>query len=345
MAQEARITQAVCLVLVGGSSGVARITQAPALIMQAPVVPLRITQAVALVADPGYRPALLTQAMQLVLAHAEGCHSTRSQIWTITRRDGVVLGFTSHDRPIWRFGRVYSPCRSLDPSASENASTLGSVGSIELTGIIDSDAISEADLFAGKYDDAFVEVDLVDWSDASLDAHRIASGWTGELSQGQAGFSMEVLGGGVRLAQQGLVQMMGPGCRWVFGDPKTCKVDRQALKMTATIVSATTRGAFSLTLSGDGAGRQWQNGALVFTSGANSGQLCEIKALDLDAGIVSLWSPASFLPVAGDTVDVLPGCDLSKTGGCSLYANIINFGGFPDVPGSDSLLETPEAKY
>ncbi|MEG0818335.1 MAG: DUF2163 domain-containing protein [Brevundimonas sp.] len=340
----ARLTQGVSLMGTGQGVGMGRISQAVALILQAPVVPSHLTQAVALVSEPGIRPARITQAPALVLVQAESCSTTRAQIWTIRRRDGVVFSFTSHDQPIRRFGRTYTPCRSLDPSASENASTLGSVGNIELTGIIDDASISEADLYGGKFDDAFVTVDLVDWSDRAADAIRIASGWTGELSQGDEGFSMEVLGAGSRLDQQALVQMIAPGCRWIFGSPQ-CGKDKEALKMTGTVTTAKSRGALVAVLSNDGAGRQWENGTVRFTSGANAGQSVEIKTVDFGTGAVVLWAAPAFIPAPGDAFDMLPGCDLAKTGGCTLYANVINFGGFSDVPGQDSLLETPDAKF
>lgn len=340
----ARVTQGVALVMPDGDGG-ANVTQGVQLVLSAPVVPARISQGVALVAEPGIRPARIGQAVSLILMQSQPCITTRAQIWTITRRDGVVLTFTSHDRPIVRFGRTYTPCRSLNPSASENASSLGAVGNMELTGIIDDESISEEDLYGGKFDDAFVEVDLIDWTEPTGAAMRIASGWTGEMTQGAVSFNMEVLGGSARLNQQALVQMIAPSCRWVFGDPATCKKDREALKMTGAVLSAQTRGAFTATISGDGAGRQWENGTVRWTSGRNTGQSCEIKSLDIPGGGVVLWSAASYGPEAGDTFDLLPGCDLAKTGGCTLYANVINFGGFSDVPGQDSLLETPEAKY
>ena len=340
----ARLTQAEALVGTGQGIGQGRITNAVALVLQAPTVPSRITQAVALVSEPGIRPARITQAVSLVLAQAEACITTRAQIWTIRRRDGVVFSFTSHDQPIRRFGRIYTPCRSLDPSASENASTLGSVGNIELTGIIDDSSITEADLYGGKFDDAFVTVDLVDWSSRAADAIRIASGWTGELSQGDQGFQMEVLGAGSRLDQQALVQMIAPGCRWIFGSPQ-CGKNIEALKMTGEVTSAKSRGSMIATLSDDGAGRQWQNGTVRFTTGENAGQSVEIKTVDFGTGAIVLWASPAFIPAPGDEFDMLPGCDLAKTGGCTLYANVINFGGFPDVPGQDSLLETPDAKF
>ena len=284
-----------------------------------------------------------SQQAVLILADGSPCVTSRCQIWTITRRDGVVFRYTSHDQDVRYGGQVYSSCRSLDPSASENASTLGSVGNIELEGIIDDDGISEADLYGGLFDDAYVTVDLIAWDGAEA-PRRLASGWTGELSQGETGFKMEVLGAGARLDQQALVQMVTPGCRWVFGSPE-CGVDVEALAIGGTVTASASRGRFLALLDAGDGGLQWGNGRLRWTSGANVGQVVEVKSVDFDTGDVVLWASPAFLPEPGDAFDLLPGCDFVREGGCTVYANVINFGGFPDVPGSDSLLETPDAKY
>lgn len=308
------------------------------------IPPARASQQAALVMAEVIPPVAASQQAILVLGDGDPCVTERAQIWTITRRDGVVFRYTSLDRDLRYGGQVYDSCRSLNPSASENASTLGSTGNIELDGIIDDDGISEADLYGGLFDDAYVTVDLVSWGVPAEAPRRLASGWTGELSQGETGFRMEVLGAGSRIDQQALVQMVTPGCRWVFGSPE-CGVDVEALAMTGTVTAAASRGRFLALLSNDGAGRQWENGTVRWTSGANVGQVVEVKTVDFGTGAITLWASPAFLPAAGDAFTLLPGCDKVREGGCTVYANVINHGGFPDVPGSDSLLETPDAKY
>lgn len=288
----------------------------------------------------------VTSMPLLVLAEAQPCLTQRCQLWKITRRDGVVLGFTSHDRDVGPLnGVTYRTCASLMPSASESSSSLGSVGNIDLEGVIASDAITEEDLYGGLYDDAEVTVDLFSWGDEGDTIKRLAAGWTGEMSQGDSGFKMEVLGPGIRLAQQPIVQEFTPGCRWVFGDAR-CGVDIEALGLDGEVTVATQRDNFACTLSGGAGASQWENGRVVWLTGRNAGLVTEVKDVAFDAeSTVVLWALTSFVPTAGDTFRLLPGCDKAKTGGCTLYANIINFGGFPDVPGMDAILETPDAQY
>lgn len=309
-----------------------------------PPPPVRASQAALLAIGEIVPDVQASQLAILILGHGSACVTEKCQIWTITRRDGRVFRYTSHDRPVTYNDEVYSSCRSLNPSASENASTLGSVGNMELAGIIDDDGISEADLYGGLFDDAFVTVDLINWGRGTDVPRRLAAGWTGTLKQGETGFNMEVLGPGARLEQQALVQMVTPGCRWVFGSAE-CGVNIEAMKLSGTVVAARSRGSFRATLPAPPSGRQWQNGRVRWISGDNLGQVTETKTVDFETGEIVLWASPSYLPQPGDAFEVLPGCDFARDGGCTVYANVINFGGFPDVPGADSLLETPDAQY
>lgn len=337
-------SQLAAIGLVEPETPEAQVSQVAAIaIGEPPPPPTRVSQSAAVLLGLIVPEVQVSQAAVIIFGVADPCVTQRCQIWRIVRRDGRVFCFTSHDRPVTYGLEVYSPCSSLDPSASENASTLGSTGNIELTGIIDSDAITEADLYGGLFDDAFVTVDLISWGEVPEAPRRLAAGWTGSLSHGEEGFKMEVLGPGSRLDQQALVQMVTPGCRWTFGDAR-CGVDADALGSTGKVTVPAARGRFLALLDGAPGSSQWENGLVRWTSGPNAGQSCEVKTVDWSTGEVVLWSSPAFLPEPGDNFFVRPGCDKDKVGGCTVYANVINHGGFADVPGTDSLLETPDAK-
>ena len=338
-------SQVAMLALAAPEAPPARSSQIAAIALaEPPPPPVLASQAALLAIGEIYPDVQASQLAVLVLGHGSSCVSERCQIWKITRRDGLVFRYTSHDRPVKYGNEVYKSCRSLDPSASENASELGSVGNIELTGIIDDDGISEADLYGGLFDDAFVTVDLITWGNGTEVPRRLASGWTGSLSQGESGFKMEVLGPGARLEQQAMVQIVTPGCRWVFGSAQ-CGVDAEAMALAGTVTEARTRGSFFASLPAAPAGRQWENGRARWITGPNAGQVCETKTVDFATGQVVLWASPGYLPEVGDTFALIPGCDFSRDGGCTVYDNKINFGGFPDLPGTDALLESPDAQY
>jgi uncharacterized phage protein (TIGR02218 family) len=293
----------------------------------------------------------VSQHAMLVLASYEPCLTKRAQLWRIERTDGVVLAFTSHDRPITYGADTYSPCDSLNASASETSADVEGIANVELTGIISDEGITEEDVTAGKFDDAYIQVFLVSWAPVddgiiSVDSvRRLNAGWAGTLSAGERGFKAEVMGPGAKLAQKSIMDTVTPGCRFEFGD-ENCGKDIDALKLSAEVSSVQDNGEFEVTVT-DGSGvATYDEGFVRWLNGRNIGTDTEIKSIEFYVGGASivLWAPAPFLPAVGDDVEIFPGCQKSPDA-CKTYDNFSEFGGFPDVPGTDALTEAPEAKY
>src|SRR5262245_11319796 len=116
--------------------------------------------------------------------------TTLCRCWRIVRRDGVVLGFTDHDEDIVLDGLT---CRAGTGFAgSEATASLGlAVSGAEITGALSSDALDEADLAAGRYDAAAIEIHLVDWSEPSLHV-LLGKGVLGEVRREAQAFAAEL---------------------------------------------------------------------------------------------------------------------------------------------------------
>jgi hypothetical protein len=157
----------------GGLVAVAEVTPAAVasqggLIALAEVLPGAVATQGGLIGVAAVQPVNhITQGGLIVVGNASDCTTRRAQMWQIFRRDGVILRFTSHDADLSWGDQTYESCDSLNETASEQSSDQGDVGSIDLTGILSSGAISEEDIYAGLYDDAFVQVWRVPW-----DSHR-----------------------------------------------------------------------------------------------------------------------------------------------------------------------------
>lgn len=91
-----------------------------------------------------------------IAAHLASGATTLATCWRILRADGVALGFTDHDEALSFGGTEYLPAHGLD--GSEGPSKLGpQVDTAEVVGVLHSDAIAEADILLGRFDDAVVE--------------------------------------------------------------------------------------------------------------------------------------------------------------------------------------------
>lgn len=343
----ARATQAPVLVL--GAGPEARITQGPVLVLsEIQAEAARATQVPALALAEGASSARVTQGPVLVLADSTPCLTQWAECWKITRRDGEVFAFTSLDRDVEFRGVTYKACDSLSASAMELGAMLGETGNLELAGIISDDSIREDELFAGLFDGADVEVWMVPWKDDGTTPWRMAVGRTGKMSQGDRGFKMEVLTFGALLQQQALVETYTPSCRWDLGDSR-CTVALGPLTVSGTVESVAGRAAgnaashriFTDSSRGEADG-YFDLGLLTWTGGANAGAQSEVKSFA--GGQFVLWAPMLHPIQVGDTYEVHPGCDKSPDTCKSKFSNYVNFGGFPDVPGRDSISRAPDAK-
>lgn len=81
--------------------------------------------------------------------------------WRILRRDGVTLGFTTHDADLWFDGVMHRATPGMVPSAIRRSADL-QADSAEVQGAITHEAIAAADLAAGRFDGARVMIGLVD---------------------------------------------------------------------------------------------------------------------------------------------------------------------------------------
>lgn len=276
-------------------------------------------------------------------AHLAGGITTMAYCWRLTRRDGTVFGFTEHDQDLAYASTTFAGATGF--TASQIQQSLGlAVDNLEAQGALSSLAITEADLLAGRYDDAAVELFWVDWADPTQGV-TIAKGNLGEVKRQGLAFSAELRSLSHRMNQR-IGTVYGRTCSAVLGDAR-CTVDltASAYRATGTVGSAGLLRVF--TASGlAGFAADWFTAGLVrFTSGANSGLAFEIKAHTRTAGVdvVELWA-APALPLAvGDTATFTAGCKKDIDTCRTKFANILNFRGFPHIPGADAVTRYPRS--
>ncbi|MBL4618950.1 MAG: DUF2163 domain-containing protein [Marinicaulis sp.] len=124
--------------------------------------------------------------------HLQSGATTLANCWRITRRDGVVLGFTDHDRSLLFDATSFIPDSGAIGSAVSSSADLA-VDSSDIEGALDADALTSVDLAAGRYDGAGVEVFRVNWADTEQRV-LMKTGVIGEVSQAGGAFRAELRG-------------------------------------------------------------------------------------------------------------------------------------------------------
>jgi uncharacterized phage protein (TIGR02218 family) len=267
--------------------------------------------------------------------------TTLARCWIITRRDGVVLGFTDHDTDLTVAGTLCHAGTGL--TASEATARLGlQVDGSEIAGALADDSLAESDLAAGRYDAASVEVHLVDWSEPSLNL-LLAKGVLGEVRREGAAFTAEFRSLAHRLNEES-GRLYTATCSADLGDAR-CTVDLSSPAFHGSGTVSVLAGTSAFRASGlDGfADGLFTAGKLSFTSGANAGFAVEVKThrVALDGVLIELWQrPPEPIAIA-DAFTVTAGCDKRFATCRDRFANGVNFRGFPAIPGNDFVISYP----
>jgi uncharacterized phage protein (TIGR02218 family) len=269
--------------------------------------------------------------------------TTLAQAWKLTRRDGVVLGFTDHDRDLVIDGVTYRAGTGFGASEASQRFDL-SVDGGEIAGALSDGALSDADLAAGRFDAAEIESWLVDWSDVALKL-LVARGRLGEVRREGAAFTAELRGLADLLSQEsGLLYTAKCGAD--LGDAK-CRVDLGSLAYRGSGSVAAIEGTSLLVASGLGgfADGWFSAGRLSWTGGGNAGLSIEIKLHQNADGEVrlTLWQAMPEPVSIGDAFTVTAGCDKTFATCRDRFGNADNFRGFPHIPGNDFVLSYPTA--
>lgn len=279
----------------------------------------------------------LSPALQAHLALA--C-STVAYLIKITRTDNGVRAFTNHDLDIVFGGVTYKADGACNPSALVSDDKLAT-DNLAVTGILNSADVTEADLDAGRYDHARIDVYLCNWADLAQGVVQLRRGWLGEVTWRGTNYTAE-LRGLHDLLQREWGDYYTAECRHDLGDAR-CTVALGPLTVSGSVTAALDIANFTDAARGEAEG--WFNyGKLHWSSGANSGLTVEVKQWDATARQFTLWLPMPQPIAVNDAYTVIAGCDKRYATCKNKFSNLVNFGGFPHLPGVDKILQYPDGK-
>lgn len=256
----------------------------------------------------------------------------------ITRRDGAILRLIEAMTPKTIGGQTYVPgtgliVGSIPFAANEQATSVDLDVVAVPGGVIDLGQIR-----AGIYRGARVDIYMINRLAASDGLSLLFSGVAGQITErGLGRITIEAVGPLARAAQL-WAHKYSPNCRWLFGDGN-CTIALAGLSSAGTVTASD--GGYGVTLSGaSGVDDYWTGGHLHVESGLMAGFDFEVRGWVAATGALTLYLPVAQYLSAGDVLTLYPGCtyQLAGAGGCSeRWANAINFGGEPFMPGLNSL--------
>ncbi|MDC0656499.1 DUF2163 domain-containing protein [Leisingera sp. SS27] len=273
--------------------------------------------------------------------HLQSGITTVCRAWALERRDGTVLGFTDHDCVLSFDGITFQPGSGLTARAVQQATGL-SVDNTEALGVLSDAAVREEDIEAGRFDGAEVRCWLVNWQDVSMRWLQFR-GSIGEIRRAGGAFEAE-LRGLTEALNQPLGRIYQKPCTAVLGS-RTCGFDLETPGYATDVAVAETNRSEAFrwdALPGFEPG-WFADGRLTVLSGAAEGLWAAIKAdrSDAEGRRITLWEPVRAAVQPGDMVRLQAGCD-KRMETCRLkFNNLLNFQGFPDIPGEDWVMAVP----
>ncbi len=257
---------------------------------------------------------------------------TVATFWRVSRRDGVTLGFTAHDRDLWFDGVLHRAAPGMAPSAIRRTAGLDE-DSAEVAGALSHDSVTAADLAAGCYDGARVRIGLVDWE--SMAREIVWVGTMGAITAQEDGFTAELASRKAELLQTP-VPCTSPVCRAPFCGPG-CNLNPGFYTHEAT-VTAVDADAGSVTIACGAAPELLLGGSLRWLEGAQAGTTALVHGTAEGA---LLLEPYPSGVAVGQRAIVREGCDHRLDTCAERFGNEANFRGEPFLPGNDLLVRYP----
>lgn len=264
-------------------------------------------------------------------AHKAQAVTTLATIWKVTRTDGQIFGFTDHDQDLEVGGLTYAAATGYRRSAVRAQLGLNA-DNAELAGALQSAAFQADDIRAGIWDYAAVEIYEVNWADLTQGTLYLNAGKLGKIKTGRGSFTAELLGL-AKLLEQSVGRVFGAACDATLGDTR-CGVSLAPFTRAGTVRTVTSRRVFGdhgiPTSFGDG---YFNGGLLTWTGGNNAGLEMEVKTFLNAGGAFALQLPMPYAVQVGDTFSVVAGCDKTLATCKDVFSNVVNFRGFPFIPG------------
>ncbi|MEP7221682.1 MAG: DUF2163 domain-containing protein [Novosphingobium sp.] len=265
-----------------------------------------------------------------------GALETVATFWRVARRDGVSIGFTTHDNDLWFDGLLYRTAPGMLPSAIRRSADF-EPDSAEVEGALSHESISASDLAAGRFDGAQVAIGLVDW--LTLERHVLYRGTIGSVLEEAVKFTAQLASRKAEL-QRDPVPRTSPTCRAVFCGPG-CTLSPARFTHEGTLVSAD-MAANTIAINAPAASADLVGGMVRWIDGPLAGVRAEVIGTGAD-GALALGSPMDQALAPGLRISLREGCDRRLETCATRFGNAINFQGEPFLPGNDLIARYPSA--
>lgn len=255
----------------------------------------------------------------------------RTMCLRIQPKIGSAIKLTQYPRDLTMSnGQVYVTSSGYEFTGLQVGSST-TPSAFDFEGIAGLAGISRAAVASGVFDGARCYLFAVNYNSPVEDYEPITASILGKATLVDDNYKIEEMSL-IDTLNQSVGDTYTAQCRKVFGGQEYagCKKDLTALTVIGNLTTVTNSFAVGDSARGE-ASDYWALGTLEFLTGSNAGlKPQEIKSFN--AGVITTFEPFYYLPVVGDQYRIIPGCRKRLTDCRDKWNNVINFGGFSNIP-------------
>lgn len=274
-----------------------------------------------------------------ITSHLAGRSHTRCDMLLLDLEDGTSIGITDHSADLdFDIGDgLVTYDAGTGVLASDVAMSCGlDADNYEVRGPV-GDVVTLAAILGGRFNRARARLFQVNWNSLTDGAIPILSGNVSEARIEGGEFVMAIRSDVDRFNQT-VGRTITNQCPWDFADGINCHAT--ATSITGTVTSVVNAMHFTVSFAGSYIDALFNKGTAQFLTGTMAGT----KPIEIETwyatGEIILFTPAVDVPAVGDTMTIKNGCSKARSGpnGCISHNAILDFGGYPEIPGSDQAL-------
>lgn len=267
----------------------------------------------------------------------QGDVTTFCRCWEITKTNGDIVRITDHDADVILESNTYTTDGGFTISAVEAGENLA-VDNADLSVLLQTNIVNEADLVNGVYDGASIKVWLVNFENTA-NYCALPGAYLAKMNSADTDNAVfEMVSLSAKLNENTTARMI-PMCDADLGDAR-CGVNLVTYTVSGTVTGVGSVSQFTDSSRAE-ADDYFNFGKLTWTSGNNNG--LEFEVSDFSSGIFKLHGVCPNDIETGDTYDVHRGCDQTPDTCKDVYSNYVNFRGFPFNIDNLEMISGPKA--
>lgn len=249
---------------------------------------------------------------------------------------GSIIRITNYPRDLTMLtGEVYLTGTGYDFTDYAATSSL-TPSAIELGGIAGIAGVGKDEIASGVFDNARCYLFATNWDSPEEDYEPLVASVLGKTVLMDEVYTIEEMSL-IATLNQSVGRTYTAQCYKTLGGQEFAGCKYNLVPVTGSITTVTSRTIFRDSTRVEAADF-FGAGTIQFTSGLNAGlKPLEIKSY-LANGTIEVFEPFYYAISPGDTYSMKEGCRKTRDA-CVLKNNIINFGGFPNIPTGSQYAE------